>query len=73
MSHHPPIAAAHCESDKYVYDIVSCPKSKFYGNSIDIFPYGINRIQCVRPFDSLRLESTRRQTPESTIAGGSLL
>lgn len=47
MSHHPPIAAAHCESDKYTYDIVSCPKTKFYGNSIDVFPYGITRIQCV--------------------------
>lgn len=51
VSHHPPIAAAHCESDKYTYDIVSCPKTKFYGNSIDVFPYGITRIQLKKSGD----------------------
>mmetsp|Transcript_33884 Transcript_33884/g.74115 ORF Transcript_33884/g.74115 Transcript_33884/m.74115 type:complete len:452 (-) Transcript_33884:116-1471(-) len=44
VSHHPPIAAAHCENDNFAYRIVSAPKTKFNGNSLDIFPHSCTRI-----------------------------
>lgn len=40
MSHHPPVSAGHAENDKWVYDIVSAPSTKFLGNSIEIYPVG---------------------------------
>ena len=40
VSHHPPIAAAHAENERWVYDIVSAPTTKFLGNSVDIYPVG---------------------------------
>ena len=40
VSHHPPISAAHAENDKWVYDIVSAPSTKFMGNSVEIYPVG---------------------------------
>jgi len=45
VSHHPPIGAAHAENPYWTYDIVSCPKSKFLGNSIEIYPVGRTRIK----------------------------
>eukprot|EP00238_Polyblepharides_amylifera_P012837 CAMPEP_0196595110 /NCGR_PEP_ID=MMETSP1081-20130531/80207_1 /TAXON_ID=36882 /ORGANISM="Pyramimonas amylifera, Strain CCMP720" /LENGTH=451 /DNA_ID=CAMNT_0041919573 /DNA_START=149 /DNA_END=1501 /DNA_ORIENTATION=- len=44
VSHHPPVAAGYAESSKYIYELVSSPKTKFYGNSLDVFPYGITRV-----------------------------
>ena len=41
VSHHPPISAAHAENDKWVYDIVSAPSTKFMGNSVEIYPVGM--------------------------------
>ena len=50
VSHHPPIGAAHAENAHFTYDIVSAPKTKFLGNSADIYPYGLEallkRISC---------------------------
>ena len=40
VSHHPPISAGHAENDKWVYDIVSAPSTKFMGNSVEIYPVG---------------------------------
>ena len=40
VSHHPPISAGHAENDKWVYDIVSAPSTKFLGNSVEIYPVG---------------------------------
>ena len=40
VSHHPPISAGHAENDKWVYDIVSAPSTKFMGNSVEISPVG---------------------------------
>jgi hypothetical protein len=40
VSHHPPVSAGHAENDKWVYDIVSAPSTKFLGNSIEIYPVG---------------------------------
>eukprot|EP00210_Caulerpa_lentillifera_P008633 g8236.t1 len=45
VSHHPPIAAAHAENEHFIYDIVSAPKTKFLGNSAEIYPCGRSRIQ----------------------------
>ncbi|CAK0751111.1 hypothetical protein CVIRNUC_002043 [Coccomyxa viridis] len=45
VSHHPPISAGHAENDKWVYDIVSAPSTKFMGNSVEIYPVGRSRIK----------------------------
>lgn len=45
VSHHPPVSAGHGESSHFVYDIVSAPKTKFLGNSIDIYPIGRTRLK----------------------------
>lgn len=44
VSHHPPIGAAHAENANFEYDIVSAPKSKFLGNSAEIYPLGRSRV-----------------------------
>ncbi|CAG9465360.1 unnamed protein product [Pedinophyceae sp. YPF-701] len=44
VSHHPPISAAHAEADQWTYHIVSAPRTKFLGNSVEIFPLGRTRI-----------------------------
>ena len=44
VSHHPPIAAAHAENERWVYDIVSAPSTKFLGNSVDIYPVGASPV-----------------------------
>eukprot|EP00803_Ostreobium_quekettii_P008107 evm.model.scf_403.9 EVM.evm.TU.scf_403.9 scf_403:43062-44447(+) len=48
VSHHPPIGAAHAENEHFVYDIVAAPKSKFLGNSVEIYPEGRTRIRLKR-------------------------
>mmetsp|Transcript_6855 Transcript_6855/g.19330 ORF Transcript_6855/g.19330 Transcript_6855/m.19330 type:complete len:459 (+) Transcript_6855:353-1729(+) len=45
VSHHPPVAAARAEGEKWTYDIVSAPKTKFLGNSVEIYPIGRTRIR----------------------------
>lgn len=45
VSHHPPIGAAHAETPYWSYDIVSCPKTKFLGNSLEVYPVGRTRIK----------------------------
>ncbi|KAL8228628.1 hypothetical protein R6Q59_000568 [Mikania micrantha] len=37
VSHHPPISAAHAENEHFVYDITSKVKTKFLGNSLDVW------------------------------------
>lgn len=49
VSHHPPIAAAHAENERWVYDIVSAPTTKFLGNSVDIYPVGAPPVLAPRP------------------------
>uniref|UniRef100_A0A6G1SNA5 Oxysterol-binding protein-related protein 2 n=1 Tax=Aceria tosichella TaxID=561515 RepID=A0A6G1SNA5_9ACAR len=44
VSHHPPITAASCESDNFVYNGVINPKIKFWGRSIEITHDGALRI-----------------------------
>jgi len=45
VSHHPPIGASHAENDLWTYDLVSAPKTKFLGNSVDVYPIGRTRIR----------------------------
>lgn len=40
VSHHPPMSAAHAENGHFVYDITSKVKTKFLGNSVEIYPLG---------------------------------
>ncbi|KAJ7961408.1 Oxysterol-binding family protein [Quillaja saponaria] len=44
VSHHPPTSAGHAENDHFTYDITSKVKTKFLGNSIDIYPLGRSRV-----------------------------
>ncbi|KAL2229485.1 oxysterol-binding protein-related protein 3A-like [Sesamum indicum] len=48
VSHHPPMSAAHAENEHFVYDITSKLKTKFLGNSIDIYPVGRTRLTLKR-------------------------
>lgn len=40
VSHHPPMGAAHAENEHFSYDITSKVKTKFLGNSVDVYPLG---------------------------------
>ena len=51
VSHHPPIAAGHAESDKWTYEITSMAKTKFMGNWVDVWPMGRTRICLKRTGD----------------------
>ncbi|KAK3034282.1 hypothetical protein RJ639_032217 [Escallonia herrerae] len=44
VSHHPPMSAAHAENEHFIYDITSKVKTKFLGNSLDIYPVGRTRL-----------------------------
>ncbi|KAL1546332.1 Oxysterol-binding protein-related protein 3A [Salvia divinorum] len=44
VSHHPPMSAAHAENEHFIYDITSKLKTKFLGNSVDIYPVGRTRL-----------------------------
>ncbi|KAF5953755.1 hypothetical protein HYC85_006611 [Camellia sinensis] len=44
VSHHPPMSAGHAENDHFVYDITSKVKTKFLGNSLDVYPLGRTRV-----------------------------
>ena len=45
VSHHPPVGVSHGENDLWTYDLVASPKTKFLGNSVEIFPVGRTRIK----------------------------
>uniref|UniRef100_A0A7I4BDT2 Oxysterol-binding protein n=1 Tax=Physcomitrium patens TaxID=3218 RepID=A0A7I4BDT2_PHYPA len=40
VSHHPPMSSAHAENEHFSYDITSKLRTKFLGNSVDIYPVG---------------------------------
>ncbi|KAK9154317.1 hypothetical protein Sjap_001797 [Stephania japonica] len=44
VSHHPPMGAGHAENEHFVYDVTSKLKTKFLGNSVDIYPIGRTRV-----------------------------
>ncbi|XP_024031240.1 oxysterol-binding protein-related protein 3A [Morus notabilis] len=48
VSHHPPIGAAHAENEHFTYDLTSKVKTKFLGNSVDVYPVGRTRLTLKR-------------------------
>ncbi|XP_050211403.1 oxysterol-binding protein-related protein 3B-like [Mercurialis annua] len=48
VSHHPPISAGHAENEHFTYDITSKVKTKFLGNSLEIYPLGRTRVTLKR-------------------------
>lgn len=48
VSHHPPISAGHAENDHFIYDLTSKVRTKFLGNSLDIYPLGRTRLTLKR-------------------------
>lgn len=40
VSHHPPVSAAHAENEHFSYDVTSKVKTKFLGNSVEVYPLG---------------------------------
>ncbi|CAO2820298.1 unnamed protein product [Amaranthus hypochondriacus] len=55
VSHHPPMSAAHAENDHFTYDITSKLKTKFLGNSVDVYPVGRTRVTLKKHGDVLEL------------------
>ncbi|GAA0185412.1 transfer/carrier protein [Lithospermum erythrorhizon] len=48
VSHHPPMSAAHAENLHFAYDVTSKLKTKFLGNSVDVYPVGRTRVTLKR-------------------------
>ncbi|XP_022155120.1 oxysterol-binding protein-related protein 3C [Momordica charantia] len=48
VSHHPPMSAGHAENEHFSYDMTSKLKTKFLGNSLDIYPVGRTRVTLKR-------------------------
>lgn len=48
VSHHPPMSAGHCENEHFIYDVTSKLKTKFLGNSLDVYPLGRTRVTLKR-------------------------
>ncbi|XP_057536110.1 oxysterol-binding protein-related protein 3C-like [Amaranthus tricolor] len=48
VSHHPPMSAGHCENEHFTYDVTSKLKTKFLGNSLDVYPVGRTRVTLKR-------------------------
>ncbi|GAB2274390.1 Oxysterol-binding protein- protein 3C [Dionaea muscipula] len=44
VSHHPPMCAGHAENEHFTYDVTSKLKTKFLGNSVDVYPVGRTRV-----------------------------
>ncbi|KAK3206281.1 hypothetical protein Dsin_020327 [Dipteronia sinensis] len=48
VSHHPPMSAGHAENEHFTYDVTSKLKTKFLGNSVDVYPVGRTRVTLKR-------------------------
>lgn len=48
VSHHPPMSAGHAENEHFIYDVTSKLKTKFLGNSVDVYPVGRTRVTLKR-------------------------
>ncbi|KAJ7556693.1 hypothetical protein O6H91_05G094200 [Diphasiastrum complanatum] len=55
VSHHPPMSAAHAENQHFIYDVTSKLKTKFLGNSLDVYPVGRTRVVLKRSGEVLDL------------------
>lgn len=68
VSHHPPISAGHAENEHFIYDITSKVKTKFLGNSVDVYPLGRSRVTLKR--DSVVLDLVPPPTKVSNLIFG---
>ncbi|KAA3489630.1 oxysterol-binding protein-related protein 3C-like [Gossypium australe] len=48
VSHHPPMSAGHAENEHFTYDVTSKLKTKFLGNSLDVYPVGRTHVTLKR-------------------------
>ncbi|XP_072992914.1 oxysterol-binding protein-related protein 3A-like [Typha latifolia] len=48
VSHHPPMSAGHAENEHFTYDVSSKLKTKFLGNSVEVYPVGRTRVTLKR-------------------------
>ncbi|KAL3850661.1 hypothetical protein ACJIZ3_012543 [Penstemon smallii] len=48
VCHHPPMSAGHAENEHFTYDVTSKLKTKFLGNSVDVYPVGRTRVTLKR-------------------------
>ncbi|KAA8549281.1 hypothetical protein F0562_000965 [Nyssa sinensis] len=48
VNHHPPMSAGHAENEHFTYDVTSKLKTKFLGNSLDVYPVGRTRVTLKR-------------------------
>lgn len=55
VSHHPPMSCGHGESEHFTYDVVSKLRTKFLGNSVDVYPVGRTRVVLKRTGEVLDL------------------
>lgn len=55
VSHHPPMSSGHAENSHFSYDVTSKLRTKFLGNSVDIYPVGRTRVVLKKSGDILDL------------------
>ncbi|KAL2632407.1 hypothetical protein R1flu_017093 [Riccia fluitans] len=55
VSHHPPMSSGHAENEHFTYDVTSKLKTKFLGNSVDVYPVGRTRVVLKRTGEVLDL------------------
>ncbi|MCO5581874.1 hypothetical protein L7F22_035763 [Adiantum nelumboides] len=55
VSHHPPMSCGHAENAHFAYDVTSKLRTKFLGNSVDVYPVGRTRVTLKRTGEVLDL------------------
>lgn len=55
VSHHPPMSCGHAENEHFMYDVTSKLRTKFLGNSVDVYPVGRTRVTLKRTGEVLDL------------------
>lgn len=68
VCHHPPMSAGHAENEHFTYDITSKLKTKFLGNSADVYPVGRTRVTLKR--DGVTLDLVPPPTKISNLIFG---
>eukprot|EP00245_Coleochaete_scutata_P008860 TRINITY_DN2796_c0_g1_i1.p1 TRINITY_DN2796_c0_g1~~TRINITY_DN2796_c0_g1_i1.p1 ORF type:complete len:454 (-),score=96.13 TRINITY_DN2796_c0_g1_i1:738-2099(-) len=55
VTHHPPQSAGHAENEHFTYDVTSKLRTKFLGNSVELYPVGRTRVVLKRTGEVLDL------------------
>ncbi|KAG8496392.1 hypothetical protein CXB51_007603 [Gossypium anomalum] len=66
VSHHPPMSAGHAENEHFTYDMTSKLKTKFLGNSLEVYPVG-NLVPPPTKVNNLIFGRTRVDSPGEMI------